>query len=57
MAKVVGEYINADDIKSTILCSDMEAAQKVEELREKWWNKKENSRLKRFYQRIVICYY
>jgi predicted ABC-type ATPase len=35
MAKVVGEYINADDIKSTILCSDMEAAQKAEELREK----------------------
>ena len=35
MAKVVGEYINADDIKSTILCSDMEAAQKAEELRKK----------------------
>ncbi len=34
MAKVVGEYINADDIKSTTLCSDMEAALKAEQLRE-----------------------
>ena len=35
MAKVVGEYINADDIKRTTLCSDLEAAIKAEELREK----------------------
>ncbi len=35
MAKIVGEYINADDIKKTILCSDLEAAIKAEELREK----------------------
>jgi len=35
MAKVVGEYINADDIKRTTLCSDLEAAVKAEELREK----------------------
>ena len=34
MAKVVGKYINADDIKRTILCTDMEAAIKAEELRE-----------------------
>ena len=34
MAKTVGEYINADDIKRTTLCSDMEAAVKAEELRE-----------------------
>lgn len=34
MAKTTGEYINADDIKSAILCSDLEAAQKAEELRE-----------------------
>lgn len=34
MAKTVGEYINADDIKRTILCSDLEAAKKAEELRE-----------------------
>ena len=25
MAKTVGEYINADDIKKTTLCSDIEA--------------------------------
>lgn len=35
MAKTVGVYINADDIKRTTLCSDMEAALKAEELREK----------------------
>ena len=35
MAKTVGEYINADDIKKTTLCSDLEAALKAEELREK----------------------
>ena len=35
MAKLVGEYINADDIKRTTLCSDLEAAIKAEELREK----------------------
>ncbi len=34
MAKVVGEYINADDIKATTLCTDMEAAIKAEQLRE-----------------------
>ena len=34
MAKTVGEYINADDIKRTTLCSDIEAAVKAEELRE-----------------------
>lgn len=33
MAKTVGEYINADDIKKTTLCSDLEAAQKAESLR------------------------
>ena len=32
MAKTVGEYINADDIKKTTLCSDLEAAMKAEEL-------------------------
>jgi len=35
MAKTVGEYINADDIKRSTLCTDLEAAQKAEELREK----------------------
>ena len=35
MARTVGDYINADDIKRTTLCSDLEAAQKAEELRER----------------------
>ncbi len=34
MAKTVGVYINADDIKRTTLCSDLEAAIRAEELRE-----------------------
>lgn len=34
MAKTVGIYINADDIKKASLCSDKEAALKAEELRE-----------------------
>lgn len=34
MAKTRGEYINADDIKRTTLCTDLEAAVKAEELRE-----------------------
>ena len=34
LAKVINPYINADDIKRTIHCSDMEAALKAEELRE-----------------------
>lgn len=33
MARTVGDYINADDIKRTTLCSDIEAAIKAEELR------------------------
>ena len=33
--KTVGIYINADDIKKSSLCTDMEAAIKAEELREK----------------------
>ena len=40
MARTVGEYINADDIKRTTLCSDMEAAIKAEELRESMIEKK-----------------
>ena len=42
MAKTVGEYINADDIKKTTLCSDLEAAVKAEELREKMLQEKKN---------------
>ena len=42
MAKTVGEYINADDIKRTILCSDLEAAVKAEELREQMIQQKKD---------------
>ena len=34
MAKTVGVYINADDIRKASLCSDMEAAIMAEKLRE-----------------------
>ena len=34
LARVIDPYINADDIKRTIHCSDMDAALKAEELRE-----------------------
>ena len=42
MAKTVGEYINADDIKRATLCSDLEAAVKAEELREKMIEQKKD---------------
>ncbi|WP_026835243.1 zeta toxin family protein [Eubacterium xylanophilum] len=42
MAKTIGEYINADDIKRTTLCTDIEAAQKAEELREKMVSEKKD---------------
>lgn len=35
MAKIVGIYINADDIKLSSHCTDMEAAKKAEKLRNK----------------------
>ena len=34
MARTIGVCINADDIKRSSLCSDLEAAVKAEELRE-----------------------
>ena len=42
MAKTVGAYINADDIKRTTLCTDIEAAIKAEELREKMISEKKD---------------
>ncbi len=42
MAKIVGEYINADDIKRTTLCTDYEAAIKAEELREQMIRQKKD---------------
>ena len=40
LAKVIEPYINADDIKKSLNCSDLEAAQKATELREKYVNDK-----------------
>ena len=34
LARIIDPYINADDIKRTTHCSDMDAAIKAEELRE-----------------------
>ena len=42
MIKTVGAYINADDIKRTTLCSDLEAAVKAEELREMMLSEKKD---------------
>ena len=53
MAKTVGEYINADDIKKTILCSDLEAAIKAEELREICCWKRRILHLKPYYLQTV----
>lgn len=36
LARIAGAYINADDIKKAALCSDLEAAQKAEALREQF---------------------
>ncbi len=42
MAKTVGVYINADDIKKSGLISDLDAAIKAEELRERMLERKED---------------
>jgi predicted ABC-type ATPase len=42
MARTVGEYINADDIKSATHCTDMEAAIEAERMREAALSAKEN---------------
>lgn len=42
MARIIGVYINADDIKRSSLCSDLEAAVKAEELREEMIEKGED---------------
>ncbi len=42
MAITIGVYINADDIKRSSLCSDLEAAVKAEELREEMLEKGED---------------
>ena len=42
MARTIGVYINADDIKRSSLCSDLEAAVKAEELRKEMIEKGED---------------
>lgn len=42
LAKVIEPYINADDIKRTNYCSDLEAAQIAERMREEAVSKKES---------------
>lgn len=42
MSKIAGEYINADDIKRATLCTDLEAAVKAEELRERMVENKDD---------------
>lgn len=42
MARTIGVYINADDIKRSSLCSDLEADVKAEELREEMIEKGED---------------
>lgn len=42
MARTIGVYINADDIKRSSLCSDLEAAVNAEELREEMIEKGED---------------
>ena len=42
LSRTVGIYINADDIKRATLCSDLEAAQKAEHMREQALDKKED---------------
>ena len=46
LAKTVGIYINADAIKKANLCSDLEAAQIAERLREELWQTKRTLPLK-----------
>ena len=42
MARTIGVYINADDLKRSSLCSNLEAAVKAEELREEMLEKGED---------------
>ena len=42
LAKIIKPYINADDIKSSLHCSDIEAAQKATLMRESYVNNNES---------------
>ena len=54
MAKTIGVYINADDIKKSNSCSDLEAAVKAEELRELMVKNVKISHLKLYFLLIGI---
>lgn len=41
-AKIIEPYINADDIKKSINCSDLEAAQRATSLREEYLSKEKS---------------
>ena len=57
MARTIGVYINADDIKRLSLCSDLEAAVKAEELREEIVENGKISHLKQSFLLIGISSY
>ncbi len=42
IAKTVGKYVNADNIKATMHCSDIEAAEIADKLREQMMNQKQD---------------
>ena len=54
MAKTIGVYINADDIKKSNSCSDLEAAVKAEELRELMVEKGEDFTFETYFPRTEI---
>jgi len=56
LAKIIEPYINADDIKRTTLCTDMEAAITADELRNKLIDNGERALpLKQCFLRKEIC--
>ena len=57
MAKTAGVYINADDIKKSNSCSDLETALKAEELRESMIEKNKDLPLKQYFPQIEILNY
>ena len=54
LAKVIEPYINADDIKRSIHCTNLEAAQRAEQLRPKLFHIRFHLLLKRCCQLTVI---
>lgn len=54
MAKTIGVYINADDIKKASLCSNLEAAIKEKNLEKKCWKIMKTSPLKQYFPQNEI---